>query len=227
MPQLLHSVKFTVTSLYKIPVREPAPIDRLKKYSSNEKWKLYEHFDSLYVQDKFKNLEENVAIRLGRLITRRRELIEYRELRAERLHAAAPRTDRSVSSEAQQQEQAATKKPVGSAIEATGIVPTTVAPTITGRSQHTLHSKATTRRVDTPIVNECLAVYPESIAQSMTSQASSFASKYLSVEVPPRPTGINGQELDTFVCPYCMISVYIKNRTSWRLYLLIFCLRLC
>src|SRR5438034_8148145 len=52
MPRIFDSIKFTITCLYKIPIRKPAPLDRLKHKTSIEA-SFYQHFDVLYVRDKF------------------------------------------------------------------------------------------------------------------------------------------------------------------------------
>lgn len=75
--QLLISIKFTITSLYKLPLRRPAPIDRLKDRTTDEA-SCYQPFDVSYVSDKFPRLEAEIATRLGKMITRRRQLLLYR-----------------------------------------------------------------------------------------------------------------------------------------------------
>lgn len=78
MPRILESIKFTITCLYKIPIRRPAPLDRLKTKTSIEA-SFYQHFDVLYVMDKFPHLDRHVATRLGKMISRRRQMLAYRQ----------------------------------------------------------------------------------------------------------------------------------------------------
>jgi hypothetical protein len=57
---------------------KPTPIDRLKQKASLES-SYYQHFDVLYIRDKLPKLDPDVAIRLGKMITRRRQMLYYRE----------------------------------------------------------------------------------------------------------------------------------------------------
>lgn len=86
MTQLLGSIKYTVICLYRMPLRKPAPIDRIKGYDGTD-MSLYQHFDVLYIRDKFPAADEPLATRLGKLITRRRQLLEYRRSHNEKLIA--------------------------------------------------------------------------------------------------------------------------------------------
>lgn len=87
VPQLLYSLKLTITSLYKLPIRRPAPaerLDRLAKASSNQ-FSYYEDRDIMHVQDKFNQADKKLVRRLGRMNTRRRQLLRYRQAHEERL----------------------------------------------------------------------------------------------------------------------------------------------
>lgn len=87
VPQLFFSLKLTITSLYKIPIRRPAPVERLDRWvktSSNET-SLWEHYDFIRVRDIFNQADENLLRRLGRMNTRRRLLLQYRQTHNERL----------------------------------------------------------------------------------------------------------------------------------------------
>lgn len=87
VPQLLHSLKLTITSLYKLPIRRPAPAERLDRWakaSSNEHT-LWEHFDFMRIRDIFNRADEKLLRRLGRMNTRRRLLLQYRQAHDERL----------------------------------------------------------------------------------------------------------------------------------------------
>jgi hypothetical protein len=57
-----------------MPIRRPAPFDRLKEKSSVDA-SFCQHFDVLYVKDKLPNLDPKVATRLGKMISRCRQLI--------------------------------------------------------------------------------------------------------------------------------------------------------
>ena len=47
------------------------------------------------------------------------------------------------------------------------------------------------------------------------SRASSYGAK-LRVEVPDRPRGANGEELDDFKCPYCSVVCHIESHDRWK-----------
>ncbi|KAL9037437.1 MAG: hypothetical protein Q9214_005706, partial [Letrouitia sp. 1 TL-2023] len=85
LPRLLVSIKFVISCLYRIPIRKPAPFDRLKDETLLE-WSCYQHFDVLYVRDKFPLIDSAVASRLGKMITRRRQSLYYRHAHNQNLH---------------------------------------------------------------------------------------------------------------------------------------------
>ena len=87
MSQLLSSLKLTIASIYKKPVRRPAPGERLDRFPKGRlrDISLYEHFDRLFVEDLFKEAASPLKNRLGRLISRRRQLLQYRKVHNERL----------------------------------------------------------------------------------------------------------------------------------------------
>ncbi|KAF2464630.1 uncharacterized protein BDR25DRAFT_296597, partial [Lindgomyces ingoldianus] len=184
IPRLLESIKFTIASLYRIPIRKPAPLDRLKHKTSLDS-SSYQHFDVLYVVDKFKDLNPDLATRLGKAITRRRQVLRYRED-----HKSSLDTSRVAS------------------------------------SRFTLRSKATTlipgdtSLIVSDTVLDSTALYPPSVAESKSSMASSFAGNDLAVEVPPRPKGEDGYELDLFECPYCLITKNITTDRQWKKHVL-------
>lgn len=72
------SINFTINCLYKLPIRYPVTLDRLRQKSSIDT-SPYQHFDILYVQDKFPKLSADVSSRLGKMITRRRQLLHLRD----------------------------------------------------------------------------------------------------------------------------------------------------
>ncbi|KAF2242296.1 hypothetical protein BU26DRAFT_158610 [Trematosphaeria pertusa] len=78
IPRLLESIKLTIACLYRIPVRKPAPLDRLKHRTSIDS-SCYQHFDVMHVKEKFPTINSDLATRLGKMITRRRQILYYRE----------------------------------------------------------------------------------------------------------------------------------------------------
>ncbi|KAH0431316.1 hypothetical protein CcaCcLH18_07193 [Colletotrichum camelliae] len=88
MQELLQSIRLAISILYKLPLRRPAPMDRLRFGTMNEApW--FEGPDVAHVKDKFPDsrLPENVQVRLG-AITKRRQLLSYRRSHHEKLKNA-------------------------------------------------------------------------------------------------------------------------------------------
>jgi hypothetical protein len=212
MPRLLESIKFTVNCLYKIPIRRPAPIDRAKRNESLDT-SCYQPFDILYVKDKFPRLNESVATRLGKMISRRRELLFYRLSHDQGLETAMmePKQLQIAALVVNQLQANNDNQP-----EAPRQAVDEVARSQGATSRYTLHTKATTLRIDTPQVETPIGLEAPSVAESKSSMASSFASGNLQVEVPPRPRGNNGKSLDCFKCPYCLIIQSIKTDHTWK-----------
>ncbi|KAF1985808.1 hypothetical protein K402DRAFT_404930 [Aulographum hederae CBS 113979] len=214
LPRLLASIKFTISCLYRIPIRKPAPFDRFKDDDARLEWSSYQHFDVLYVTDKFPRLDPDVAIRLGKMITRRRQLLHYRQTHNKRLQPARV----EIASVSKLSETGTMivppKAEQGSQIMASQMA----------SSHFTSHSKATTfesglylSRPTQETINP-MDLFTPSIADSEMSVASSFAGKELRIKIPPRPTNDNGAELNHFVCPYCLISKQIPSERSmfWK-----------
>ncbi|CAN9476747.1 unnamed protein product [Alternaria alternata] len=76
--RLVESIRFTVTSLYRLPISDPAPLDRVG-YKTSIESDVCQHSDIKYVKSKFPHIEPRVATRLGKMITRRRQTLAYRE----------------------------------------------------------------------------------------------------------------------------------------------------
>ncbi|KAF2118796.1 hypothetical protein BDV96DRAFT_642969 [Lophiotrema nucula] len=222
MPRLLESIKFNVSCLYRLPIRKPAPLDRIK-HSTTHDLSMYQHLDVMYVRDKFPHLDVAVATRLGKLITRRRQILYYREAHKQSLETARVQP-KSVS-----------KRTIGSTSLIVQAIPDSqhsslddqptpsqLALSQAASSQYTLRTKATTLRLgglDSTIPSseiDVAALYAPSIAESKSSMASSFAGKYLNVEIPSRPSDEDGQELDMFECPYCLTTKIINSSHKWK-----------
>ena len=116
VPQLFYSLKFTITTLYKVPIRRPAPAERLDRWakaSSNEP-SLWGHFDFTRIRDVFYQADEELLRRLGRMNTRRRRLLQYRQDQNERLKRDIGDSDEQTSDSKSIQDSYATtfKQPV-------------------------------------------------------------------------------------------------------------------
>ena len=211
MPRILQSIKFTITCLYKLPIRHPAPLDRLKHKTSVDA-SFYQHFDVLYVKDKFPQLDPDVATRLGKLITRRRQILYYRESHDKSLDTGCvkPKIARPTPPAAKK---LSLDTNTGGSEEVAG---SGVARSHAASSKFTLRSKATTLRLEnTPMEEEPDGLYAPSIAESKSSIASSYTGSSLHVEVPPRPKAEDGKELDHFECPYCLVTKMIRSKRAW------------
>jgi hypothetical protein len=212
MPRIFDSIQFTITSLYKIPIRRPAPLDRLRDKSSIDA-SFYQHFDVLYVMDKFPELDPDVATRLGKMISRRRRILFYREAHNQSLDTAnvkpiaallIPSGPKSFSDEI-----SSSAPQAGSGNE--------VAQSDAASSQFTLRSKATTLRLEEAHDYEGLDILQApSVVESKSSMASSYAGNDLHVEVPSRPKGNDGKELNRFECPYCLVTKVISSDDQWK-----------
>lgn len=114
VPQLFYSLKFTITTLYKVPIRRPAPAERLDRWakaSSNE-FSLWGYFDFSRLQDVFPQADKELLRRLGRMNTRRRLLLQYRQAHNERLKRDIGDSDEQTSdSKSIQDSYATTFKP--------------------------------------------------------------------------------------------------------------------
>jgi len=211
LPRLLASIKFVISCLYRIPIRKPAPFDRFKDDARLE-WSCFQHFDVLYVSDKFPHLDCDVATRLGQMITRWRQLLFYRQTHKKSLHTA--RVEPASTSKLLETEAIIISGKVQSGSQ--------VATSQTASSHFTSHSKATTFQPglyplrSTQEKLDPMGLYTPSIAESKTSVASSFAENELRIQIPPRPTDDNGVELNLFECPYCLISKQLLSENKWK-----------
>lgn len=80
-------------------------------------------------------------------------------------------------------------------------------------SEHlTQKTKATTMRAGDVLPG----IYPASIPESKSSVASTYTGKELKIEVPSRPKGEDGYELEDFECPYCLLYKTIRTERQWK-----------
>jgi len=211
MPQLVETIKFTITCLYKMPIRRPAPLDRLKQKSSVDA-PFYQRFDVLYIKDKFRKLDSKVATQLGKMISHRRQLLFYRLSHAGSLETTKVEPKFVMAAPLAAQSSSTAKNDSGPEAVAISEMPRSQA----ASHQHTVHTETTTLRLNAPQVEARAALYAPSVAESKSSMASSYAGKNLRVEVPPRPKGKDGNELDSFECLYCMVIQYIQTDHAWK-----------
>ena len=153
-------------------------MDRLRQKNFSDTLP-YQHFDILYIRDKFPRLDADVSLRLGKMITRRRQVLHLRDTHSKNLGLDETQAETSV---------------IG--------------------SHQTLKTKATMLKVFEPPTGDNL--YAPSIPESNLSYASTYTEKELIIDLPPRPKGENGNELDYFVCPYCRVAKRFKTTYQWE-----------
>lgn len=208
MGQAREAIKDIVVSLYKIStvIRRPLPSDRHIK-STQTNVQHFAEFDQRYVSDKFPTANFEIIARLGRGITRRRQLLEYHELHAQRINIAA-KSEPSAHKETDPVEldklpgistRIGTTPPVQNTLSqaaGTAFIPSTKATTFVPRN---------------PMIVEEI----QSVADT-TSSYQSTASGHETVMIPPRPRDLDGEELEDFECPYCHVLCNIRSSTSWK-----------
>jgi hypothetical protein len=220
---LVESIKFTITCLYRLPIRRPTPLDRIKHRTSIDS-AVYQHFDVLYVKDKFLNLQLQAATQLGKMITRRRQILHYRKAHKQSLDVTRVQPKIATVSEA---------PPTSSIIEGGSKVtidrgsqatPSRLALSQAASSHFTLRSNATTVRpgeLKLLISKDHMdTLFAPSVAESKSSMASSYAGKAIRINVPSRPKNDDGQELEEFKCPYCLLTKNVSNDRKWKKHVL-------
>jgi hypothetical protein len=219
--QLLSAIKHSIVCLYKLPLRHPVQIDRLKKHAGVDR-SLYQAFDILYVKDKFQikeKVERNadgfilrLVVRLGKLISRRRELIEYRIAHNERLRPTSSlptvvQSSPSAVPEASSQVKKAPKEYESLAQERQQ----------PAQEHLTMRTKAAVLQPGAGQLSADTALYPPSIPESKESDRSIYTQKQ-KLHIPPRPRDRNGNPLTEFECPYCGIlqKMPLEPARIWR-----------
>ncbi len=215
LAQLLNSLKLTIAALYKLPVRKPAPVNRLDRLTQTaDQTSLYEHSDIMFVRDAFKEAHPDLVTRLGRMNTRRRRLLHYRRSHNEKLKREM------VESQASQDEQAISAlQPLAefAAIPNQDAGEETATRSVAFKSQRNETSRATTFRPDPAqlLVPPLDDMDVQSLPQSVSSSPSSDAGKEFLV-IPPRPRDAENTELVDFECPYCCVTCHIRGSHTWE-----------
>lgn len=217
--QLLEATELAIKCLYILPLRKPAPLDRLKdRFVANREPSPFAEYDLRYVRDKFPGLEPLAQQSLARMITRRRQLLVYRRQHSERLAARGDESDtgdpRGDDSEARDE---------GDDDKYHG-APDAKVPHEPRTGPATQYTKATTVLIDPEvpfILGENVAQLISSTAavvedDTRTSVAGSRATREIRLEVPPRPKQSDGKPAILFKCNYCFIPIQIGNDRSWR-----------
>lgn len=162
----------------------------------------------LYVQDKFPQAPVGVARRLGKMISRRQQLLRYRETHSTELQIGRIEPPTAALELPREEEPKIGRNDTKAHIpQSTNIRESAESQAPSGRD--TLHTKATTLRVEND------PAYAPSIAESNTSLASTSTGK-LTVQIPPRPLGEDGKELEEFECPRCFILQRARTPHQWK-----------
>ncbi|KAF2672436.1 hypothetical protein BT63DRAFT_452943 [Microthyrium microscopicum] len=226
LQQLVDSIRLLVTCLYKLPLRRPAPVDRLNDKSAEEV-SHFQHFDVAYVLDKFpdERLSPIVKLRLGKMITRRRQLLIYRQKHKAGLRTNIRSKSHVVASTFKLQDTAS----IGNDSKVFGELDTQIAHETHNRPESswwTFPTRASKLRMEGSTLLDTTPLFAPSIAesestQSRTSLAGSERTREIGIEVPPRPTSSqNGVHLTRFECAYCSLTPYIRSDRSWKKHVL-------
>jgi hypothetical protein len=193
------AIKDIVTSLYKLAVviRRPLPSDRHEK-SMKINVQHFAEFDHRYVCDKFPEADPEIIARLGRGITRRRQLLKYRELHNERMQLPVkPKpTEPSTAPSAGVEMNLRFLQDTKSKVSSSNLNPSTQATTFVPKN---------------PIVIEEV----QSVADTASSYQSTLSGQEV-ISIPPRPRGPDGEELEELECPYCHVLCEIKSSNAWK-----------
>ena len=214
MPYIVDQIGFVITCLYKLPLRSPAPLDRFVNQTVPD-MSIYQHFDTLYVRDKFPLADPGLGERFGKLVTRRRVLLLSRAVRDKRLTLADEESSPTT------QGRSLPNAPEVRVVNFTNLPDTArTTPEIASQSHAsdgwgTVMTKATVLRQESGSENVASQSLEPAISQYVPSLASSYATKFR-VEVPDRPRGNDGEELDDFKCPYCFIICHVGTRDLWK-----------
>ena len=215
--QLLEATELAVKCLYILPLRKPAPMDRLQdRFVGNREVSPFAEFDLRYIRDKFPRLASEAQKRLARMITRRRQLLVYRQQHNERLvKGQASDTDEGdFESEPQGEESDDNDDDAPERSELLEHSGHRVGPA-------TQYTKATTIRIDpnAPVdVDEVakLRVAAPIDDDTRTSVAGSRATREIQLEAPPCPKQADGSLLNLFQCKYCCLAVQVSGEREWR-----------
>lgn len=198
----LDMVNHIISCLWKLPIRRPAPLDRMKETSTADT-SYYQPFDVQHVKNKFPMVDESVASRLGKMISRRRQGLRYRESHMDSLSKTRTVTMRQVADAKFDEE----------VVDVENIEP---APSYAASTHHTYSTHATTLKIDG---NERPHTTWNLDAPSVTMTVSSVGSDLDNdspLAIPKRPKGDDGATLEQFICPYCHTMQTIRTDRSWR-----------
>jgi hypothetical protein len=222
--KLLEATELAVRCLYVLPLRKPAPMDRLRdRFVDGREASPYAEFDLGYIRDKFPGLEAGAQSRLARMITRRRQLLVYRQRHSERLRVKGKAPELSHAEETNHD-----------STHDTGDTADDIAPAPVNEDQQDAqagalseYTKGTTIRIGEEaraaleqararVINPNASAAAHLDDDTRTSVAGSRATREIRLEAPPRPRQSDGRPAAMFECKYCYLPVKISGDREWR-----------
>ncbi|KAF2144986.1 uncharacterized protein K452DRAFT_284377 [Aplosporella prunicola CBS 121167] len=189
--QLMTSTHDTTTMLLRLTmaIQNPAPHDQIMN-SADADTSFYTPYDIFHVKSKLATATDDIADRLGKAISRRRQFFKYRELHHQKLAYGIQRSLGQVSTEETKTEH----QP-----------PTTIASSLPGNVKLSAHPAA---------LNLSYDERPESglTQTSFATSADEGDEKILKIPLLPAV----GQNGDPFECPYCFTMISIRSNLSWK-----------
>lgn len=208
---VFESIGHVVKCLWRLPLRRPVPLDRMHERVTADT-SLYQAFDTLHVKNKFPSIPDDLAARLGKMISRRRELIRYRKIHTDALQG---KVERPQGFEAFK---GITVQRAFGVHTSHGDDSQQASSSFEVPSHVTYDTKTTTARPHGPMLN--LSQSGSHSAPSSSESGSSMASIQIfqetAIGVPRRPRGENGECLDQFICPYCSTIQFINSDKRWK-----------
>jgi hypothetical protein len=209
LPTLLRLISFLVVCLYRMPIRQFAATKQIKTKIS-ERASFYQHFDFLFVQDLFPQMDAIAAANLGRSISQRRSVLFYKDARDKQLEALDSGDSDSEPPAPAPNERIAVDETLIHKILRRELAFSE------GKSvPFTLPSKATTF-IQKPSQQSWLYPPPPSVAISQKSITSNYAAQELAIAVPKMPVASGSTTDDAFVCPYCCSPQRVMSEELWK-----------
>jgi len=202
VPQLLDTLKFTITCLYRIPLRRPATVDRASHLPSSH-LAYFEPFDKAYVDERCPAASGDLKQRMQKAISRRRRILEYRAHHYKTIKSSIPTSDPFQN-----------LRPIPGVIKTNQAGRADLSESQSNKPSEI--SKATTLKpTDFPTFTS--GAIPEdnvSVAESTPSTNPSLWTGNQKLYVPPRPKA--SEENSPFLCPYCFVVCRVKSDNAWK-----------
>lgn len=194
--QLMTSIHDTITFLLRLSmaIRNPAPYDQYMN-SAKISTSHFQHFDIKHVEEKFPEAPKEVAIALGKAISRRREYFKYRESHNKKLSDGLIAIKSAQNIEKEIDQDAKTKS-----------IPLS---TIASSIPQEVKAK--------DYLLELEADQHSDSGQTQTSFATTAAGSQ-SRQAPDIPK--EAREGNPFPCPFCFLIISVNSKRSWKKHVL-------